>query len=233
MAETTTAPAPATATTSAPAAAPATAAAPAAPAPAPAAAAAAPAPAAEPTTVITEGPGDKAAEPAKADTAPTSYSLKVPEGAVVEPELLTGFTKAAQEAGISADQAQKVLDFYAQTEKGLAQKYVESQKAQSAKWVEEARQDKEIGGAKWDATVADAKKAITQLGSPSLKALLNQTGLGNHKDVIAFFAKAGRTLSEDRLPKGASAAGEVPEVVPVENKLYTTMFNTDGTPKST
>jgi hypothetical protein len=151
----------------------------------------------------------------------------------VDPELLTGFTKAAQEAGISAEQAQKVLDFYAQTEKGLAEKYAESQKAQTTTWLEEARQDKEIGGAKWDATVADAKKAITQMGSPALKTLLNQTGLGNHKDVIAFFAKAGRTLSEDRLPKGASAAADVPKEISTEQALYTTMFNSDGSPKST
>jgi hypothetical protein len=187
----------------------------------------------EPTTVITEGPDAKAQEPAKADTAPGSYEIKVPEGASVDPELLTGFTKAAQEAGISAEQAQKVLDFYAQTEKGLAEKYAESQKAQTTTWLEEARQDKEIGGAKWDATVADAKKAITQMGSPALKTLLNQTGLGNHKDVIAFFAKAGRTLSEDRLPKGASAAADVPKEVSTEQALYTTMFNSDGSPKST
>jgi hypothetical protein len=137
--------------------------------------------------------------------------------------MITEYTKFAQESGLSQEAAQKTLDFYVKQEQALAEKYQVSQKDQYAKWLTEAKQDKDIGGSKWDGTIGDAKRAINQFATPELKQILNRTGLGNHKDVISFFAKAGRALAEDKLPKGASASGDAAETVPLEVALYPTM----------
>jgi hypothetical protein len=64
-------------------------------------------------------------------------------------------------------------------------------------WSAESRADKEFGGKDLDANLGTAKRALDRFGSPDLKRFLDETGLGNHKDVIRFFWKVGKAISED------------------------------------
>ena len=155
----------------------------------PASAAAAPAPAAPPAV---------AAPPA----APESYTFTAPEGHELDSATADAFAGVAKELGLTQDAAQKVVDKMAPH---LAQRQAEQIKAVHEQWREQSTADKEFGGDKLAENLGLAKKAMDTFASPELKALMNQTGLGNHPEVIRMFVKAGKAISEDSFVAGKAA----------------------------
>jgi len=77
-------------------------------------------------------------------------------------------------------------------------------------WAESAKTDKEFGGDKLPESLMSAKKALEAFGTPELKTLLNESGLGNHPDVIRFMVRAGKAISEDGFVSGARGAAGSP-----------------------
>mgnify|MGYP000700477353 CR=1 FL=1 len=60
---------------------------------------------------------------------------------------------------------------------------------------------------------AVAKKALDTFGTPEFRTLLNESGLGNHPEMIRMMFRAGKAISEDKFvpagsgsPKGAKDA---------------------------
>ena len=47
-----------------------------------------------------------------------------------------------------------------------------------------------------------ATRAFAQFSSPELKSIMNDTGLGNHPEMIRAFSKIGEMLGEDSLVVG-------------------------------
>ncbi len=191
-----------------------------------AAPAAPPAPAAPavPATVLTGDPAaPPPADPAKpaVPAAPEEIKVKFAEGVSFEQSRVEQFTKLAKEIGLKSEGAQKIADFYSEMVKGAA----EEQVAITTKWAEEAKADKEVGGAAFDQNLAVAKKALDRVGSPALKELLARSGLGNHVEVIRLFAKIGKSISEDRLPGADPAAGGEPSL---EQQLHEAYPNSPG-----
>jgi hypothetical protein len=156
-----------------------------------------PAAPAVPATVLT---GDPAAPPAApvVPAVPEEISIKFPEGVQFDKPYLDKFTALAKEAGLKSDGAQKLADFYVEMQKDLGEKQVET----ITKWAEDAKADKEIGGANFDQNLSVAKKALDRVATPALRELLATSGLGNHVEVIRLFANIGKSISEDRLPGG-------------------------------
>jgi hypothetical protein len=141
------------------------------------------------------------AEAATEKNAPESYDLKSPEGIEIDTDAFTAFAK---DADLTQDQAQKLLEKMAPAMVARQQAAVEQARQQ---WVSDAKADKEFGGEKLSENLGVAKKAMDKFGSPELKALLEQSGLGNHPEVIRFFFRAGKAVSEDRVVTG-SARGQ-------------------------
>ena len=52
-----------------------------------------------------------------------------------------------------------------------------------------------------------AKKAFDQFGTPELKTFLNDTGLGNHPELVRWAFRVGGALSEDGIVKGRQGDG--------------------------
>jgi len=145
-----------------------------------------PQPAAKPAT---EAP--KAAEP-------VVYEFKAPEG--ISPEVMTAYTDIAKELKLPPADAQKVLDKVVPV---MQARQVAQFDEAKTKWANETRADKEIGGDKLAANIALANKAIDKIGTPALRTLLEESGLGNHPEVIRFIARAGKAVSEDAYVAGA------------------------------
>ena len=60
-----------------------------------------------------------------------------------------------------------------------------------------------LDGSRLKATIEAAGKAIDRFGTPGLREVLNFTGAGNHPEVVRFFARIGRAISEDQpVPAG-------------------------------
>ncbi len=127
------------------------------------------------------------------------------EGKALDAELADDIKATAKELGLTQSQAQKLAD--------LALKRTESAQSQQAEmlaqardeWAGQAKADKEFGGDAIEANLATARKALDTFGTPELKALLNESGLGNHPEVIRFFYRSGKAISEDRVIRGGAA----------------------------
>lgn len=167
-------------------------------------------------------PAKAAADAAAAKAVSDAAAAKAKEGERVVPEkyefkfegennaslgLVDDLGAIAKELKLTQAEAQKVADLGPK----LGAKILEAQqKAHTetiAQWATDAKNDKDLGGANLDANVAIAKKALDQFGTPALKQMLNETGLGNHPEIIRAFVKAGKAISEDNrhvLPSGGA-----------------------------
>ena len=152
--------------------------------------------------------GDTKGDNAKAGEkqgAPESYEFKAPEGKEFSPEVLGAFSEAAKELDLSQEAAQAMLDKIAPA---FAQRQAEAIETARTQWATDSRSDKEFGGDKLDENLATAKKALDKFGTPELRTLLNESGLGNHPEIIRAFYRAGKAISEDTFVGGkATAAG--------------------------
>ena len=144
------------------------------------------------------------ADDKKADGAPEKYEFKAPEGREYDAEVINNFSEVAKELNLSQDAAQKLLDKMAPI---VEQRQIQQIEQVRTQWAEAARADKEFGGEKLSENLAVAKKALDQFGTPELRTLLNESGLGNHPDVIRFMFRAGKAISEDRYVGGDVGKG--------------------------
>lgn len=161
-----------------------------------------------------EGQGQEAETEDEPQGAPEEYAnFEVPEGVTLDQEVLGEFKALGKELNLPQAQAQKVADLGVQ----LAQKWAAAQTANvealQAEWLETTKADKDFGGEKLAATLADGKKALDAYGTDALREVLNQTKLGNHPEVIRFFAKVGQTLNEDGHVSPSGQASERPKDV--------------------
>lgn len=146
--------------------------------------------------------GDAKGEEGKAGEkqgAPESYEFKAPEGKEFSPEVLGAFSEAAKDLDLPQEAAQKMLDKLAPA---FAERQTRAVEAARAQWATDSRSDKEFGGDKLDENLATAKKALDTFATPELRALLDESGLGNHPEVIRMFYRTGKAISEDRFVTG-------------------------------
>lgn len=153
--------------------------------------------------------------------APEKYEFKSPEGSSLDADVLGEFSNVARELNLSQEAAQSVLDRMAPK---MAQRQMAQIEAVHAQWTEASRTDKEFGGDKLDASLTVAKRALDSFGTPQLRSLLNESGLGNHPEVIRFMVRAGQSISEDRFvapSQGSSAKGGTKDWNSAAAALYT------------
>ena len=136
--------------------------------------------------------------------APEQYeAFKNPEGLELDPGALDSFSEVAKELNLSQDDAQKVIDKVSPVMAAKQQEVLTGLKTQ---WVKDTSSDKEFGGDKLTENLGMAKRALDTFGTPELTTLLNETGLGNHPEVIRAFYRAGKAISEDGFVKGTTSA---------------------------
>ncbi|NIJ18471.1 hypothetical protein FHS95_000140 [Sphingomonas naasensis] len=162
---------------------------------------------------------DKGADPGP----PEKYELTAPEGFTLDAESLAEAEPIFRELNLSNDQAQKLMPAAAKfAERIVAQQQVGLQQQaanQRREWADAFAADRDIGGANKDATVAAAARAFDHYGlkkGEGLRLFLDESGLGNHPDLIRFVAGVGRDLAEGSFERGDVAV--VPKAP--EQKLY-------------
>ena len=119
------------------------------------------------------------------------------------------FVEYAKGQNWTQEQAQSALERDATNEKATVEareaQQTEEMKAVKQGWLDEVMADKEIGGDNHKEVMAGAKQVLDQFGSESLNDLLNQTGLGNHPEVIRLFHNIRSTVSEDAFVDGSNS----------------------------
>lgn len=142
--------------------------------------------------------GDKAGDTSK-QGAPEAYEFQAIEGQEFDPEVMKSFSEIAKELDLPQDAAQKVLDKVAPK---ILERQMQALENVRNEWAESARTDKEFGGDKLNDNLVVAKKALDSFGTPELRKLLNESGLGNHPEMIRLMYRAGKAISEDRFVGG-------------------------------
>jgi len=141
---------------------------------------------------------DKGQQP---EGAPEKYeAFTLPDGVELHGPTQEKFLAAAKELNLSQASAQKLASLAAEHVQALEALQVEAWEKVTAGWMDQAKADKEIGGSGFDANVVIAQKAMTKFGTPELKEALKETGLGNHPELVRFFLRVGKAISEDAPP---------------------------------
>lgn len=150
---------------------------------------------------------DPAAQPA----APSSYSLTVPEGVTIAPEVVSAFAEKARAAGVTQEAAQTML---AQLAPVVAQQDQTRLSAQVQQWQAQAAADARFGGAeRQPAVAASVDLALEKAGSPALRELLQKTGLIHHPDLRHVIYQAGMAMAPAPAPvRGTPAAAVTPRL---------------------
>lgn len=151
--------------------------------------------------------GDKPAEKKEDDKpegAPEKYEFQAAEGVELDTEALKEFEPVARELNLTNEQAQKLVDVYPKILAGVQQRQVEAWQQTTEQWAADVKSDKEIGGDKLPSNLSAAQRALDQFGTPELKTYLNDTGLGNHPDLVKAFVKIGKAMSEDGMVTGGN-----------------------------
>lgn len=165
------------------------------------------------STLLTAQPGEtktdeQSAEAAKADQpqgAPEQYeAFSFGEGAEFDQEVLADFQGLAKELNLPQATAQKLVDLQAKLYAKQAEASQQQLQTLRSEWANQVRNDPEFGGANYDANVAIAAKTMQAFGSDSLRQLLNDSGLGNHPEMVKFAHRIGMAISEDRLVMGGT-----------------------------
>lgn len=151
-------------------------------------------------------PASDKAEPAeKPQGAPEVYAdFNAPEGVTFNPEVVDELKAFAKEKNLSQEEAQKLIDLGVKNAQQRDASYRQQIEQAQAQWAEASRTDKEFGGDKLTENLAVAKQALEAFGSKELTDMLNESGLGNHPEIIRAFYRVGKAVSEDRLVKGAA-----------------------------
>ncbi len=77
----------------------------------------------------------------------------------------------------------------------------QDQRDRERDWAEQTKNDPEIGGRNLKRALKDAAYALDRFGDWELYGYLDDSGLGNHPDVIRLFSKAGAYARSQRAPE--------------------------------
>lgn len=163
--------------------------------------------------------------------APEKYeAFKLPEGVTINEPVMAEFQGVAKDMGLSQEGAQKLIDFHAKTLQDFAKATGEEQekawKAVTDGWLEEAKNDKDFGGDKFNENVAVAKKALDafdplgQGKTSPLREMLDATGAGNNPALLKFLKAVGTAVGNDKIHVGSATSSD--GVKPVEQRLFPT-----------
>lgn len=121
--------------------------------------------------------------------APEKYEFKAPDGRQFDNEVIASFSEIAKELNLTQESAQKMLDKVAPK---MAERQAQHVEAIRQEWASLSQGDKEFGGEKIAENLSVAKRALDTFGTPELRSLLNDSGLGNHPELIRFSSELAR-----------------------------------------
>jgi hypothetical protein len=163
-------------------------------------------PPADPNAPPVTPPADPNAPPAEPpktpEGAPEKYEFKLPDGVELDQALIDEVTPVFKELNLTQEQAQKLVDLQARNmqrvNESIAKQFTDTVQA----WAESTKKDPEFAGVDYEKKIGIAVKGITAHGTPELRKLMDETGIGNHPEMIRMFYKLGLEVKEPSLVDG-------------------------------
>ena len=155
---------------------------------------------------------------AKKNKVPVDLTdMKLPEGFKANPEVLADLTKLVNEHGLSKETAEALAPVGAKIAENAVKRINDGYADIRSGWRDEVAADPVLGS-KEQMAIADA--GLEAYGTPGLRKLLDETGIGDHPEVIRAFHKIGKTVKPDGFVKGGSGDTRVANP---EDAMYPTM----------
>jgi hypothetical protein len=161
----------------------------------------------EPAKEEVAKPDEKKPDEAKADekpAAPEKYDLKMPEDSKISSEEIDKIAAYAREQGLSNEAAQKLVDSQHEVVSKLEAERMNEFKETVDAWKDQAAKDPEFGGQQFTRNVELAKRVVTRYGSEDFVKALDESGFGNHPELLRVFVRIGQAMGEDRLVTSAT-----------------------------
>ena len=117
------------------------------------------------------------------------------------PETTENFRQLAHEIGLNNDQANALFNAYVDSIAG--QEESESEAFDQFEVENTQALQKEWGG-DFDKNVELARRAFMNFATPEAVEIMEQTGLGNHPEILKVFSRIGELLQEDSVLPGSS-----------------------------
>lgn len=175
--------------------------------------AAAPAAAVQETPAAVADAAVAAEKPAvETPAADEPFSVKAPEGSEAyqaDFDKFAGDMDGWLKANPNASAREALAEAAARQAKlvGESQAQAMAQRDQQiSAWGDELKADKDFGGEAFDKNVATAIKGLEAVGSPELRQMLDQTGLGSHPEIVRAFKKVGELVADAPFATGAQPA---------------------------
>jgi len=113
--------------------------------------------------------------------------------------VLDGYKQFSHNNGLSQEQAENILGLYNEIQEEEAGENEQSIKDLEVQTTINLQRE---WGRNYDGNMDYAKRAYAQFASPGLSEVLDNTGLGNHPEMIRAFSKIGQMLGEEALAVG-------------------------------
>lgn len=128
-----------------------------------------------------------------------AIELKLPEGSSLDATYLEQTKAMAKDLGLTQEAAQKLVERDNAMMAGFVQQHQTKWNEQVVQWEGVVKSDKEIGGNNFQSSVSDARTALDKFGTPEFKQMLNQSGYGNHPELIRLLSRVGKAMREDKM----------------------------------
>lgn len=169
-----------------------------------------PSPAGAVSPAASDAPKTEAAAPDAPPAPIAPLEIKLPEGWKSDEPTLGKFKALAQESGLKPEAAQKIFDLYAESQRATTERATAERAKEQKAWVEALKNDAEIGGTNFDANAKAAEMVVRKYGSPGLRAWLNESGNGNHPELVRFCVALGKAHAEDSVAGMSGGNGAQP-----------------------
>ena len=145
------------------------------------------------------------------DAAPSEYTdFTLPDGVALDKDALAEFLPKAKEMNLSQSQAQQLVDMRVKEQESAYQSSLDQWEQTQETWRKAGVADEEFGKGKYDESINTARFAVREIGGNDLMDALNETGVGNHPEIIRAFYRMGSAMKEDNVAVG-KARGSTPK----------------------
>ena len=168
-----------------------------------------------------ESGGDKGGEGGaggEGDKLPESYEFKAPEGVEANEEQTKALSEFAKANKLTQEAAQALYERELKSQTDAEKAAAEAFNKQREEWVSAVEKDAEYGGTAFKENLQHVVAARDKFATPELVKLLDETGLGDNPELVRFFYRVGKAMSEDSFAAGGGEGGG--EKKPPEKVLY-------------
>lgn len=147
------------------------------------------------------------AEEAAKNGVPEKYEFAAPEGMTLNEEMTGKFSEIAKGLGLNQENAQSLVNLGGEL---VQQVYSQIQEAWDTKregWAAAALADKEIGADVAKGKDSAAARAFATIATPEMKAIFEETAIGDHPEVLRMFYRLSQRMKEDDFESGGAGMG--------------------------